>query len=77
VSGITYQLKAHQKPHVCKVSACNNVNNTNTIANLCIENVSAQSEMSVDTSQYKELSLPKFSGCSKPAAVHCIREGDE
>jgi hypothetical protein len=36
---------------VCNVSACNNVNNTNTIATSFIDNVSAQSETSVDTSQ--------------------------
>jgi hypothetical protein len=63
---------------VClNVSACNNVNHTNTIATSCIENVSAQSETSVDTSQFKELSLPKFSGSSKQVAVHFIRHLDE
>ena len=61
---------------VCNVSACNNVNNTNTNAISYIENVSAQPETSVDTSQY-ELSLPKFSDSSKQVAVHFIRESDE
>ena len=61
----------------CNVSACNNVNNTNTVVTLCIENVSAQSETSVDTSQYNELSLPKFSDSSKQVAVHFIKELDE
>ena len=58
---------------VCNISACNNVNNTNTIATSCIENVSAQSVTSVDTSQYKELSLPQFCDSSKQVAVHFIR----
>jgi hypothetical protein len=62
---------------VCNVSACNNVNNTNTIATSYIENVSAQTETSVDTSQYNELSLPKFSDSSKQVAVHFIRKSDE
>ena len=62
---------------VSNVSACNNVNNTNTIATSCIENVSAQSETSVDTSQHNELSLPKFSDSSKQVAVHCSRKLDE
>jgi hypothetical protein len=55
---------------VCNAYACNNVNHTNTIATSCIET-------SVDTSQYKELSLPKFSDSSKQVAVHFIRELDE
>jgi hypothetical protein len=62
---------------VCNLSACNNVNNTNTIAISHIENVSAQSETSVDTSQFNELSLPKFPDNSKQVAVHFIRESDE
>ena len=62
---------------VSNVNACNNVNNTNTIATSCIENVSAQFETSVDTNQYNELSLPKYSDISKQAAVHFIRELDE
>jgi hypothetical protein len=39
--------------------------------------VSAQSKTSVDTSQYKELSLSQFSDSSKQVAVHFIRELDE
>jgi hypothetical protein len=62
---------------VCNASACNNVNNTNTIVTSCNENVSAQSETFVNTSQYSELSLPKFSDSSKQVAVHFIRELDE
>jgi predicted RNA-binding protein with PUA-like domain len=58
-------------------SACNNVNNTNTIATSRIENVSVQSETSVDTSQYNELSLPTFSDSWKQVAVHFIGELDE
>jgi hypothetical protein len=55
---------------VCNVSACYSVNNTNTIATSCIENVSAQSETYVDTILYNKLSLPKFSDSSKQVAVH-------
>jgi len=62
---------------VCNVSACNNVNNINTIVASCIESVIAQSETSVDISQYNELSLPKFSDSSKQVAFHFIRELDE
>jgi hypothetical protein len=62
---------------VCNVSACNNANNTNTIATSCTENLSAQSETCVDTSQYNELSLPKFSDSSKQVAVHFIRKLDK
>jgi len=39
--------------------------------------VSAQSETSVDTSQYNKLSLPKFFDSSKQVTVHFIRELDE
>ena len=39
--------------------------------------MSAQSETSVDTSQYKELSLSQFSDSSKQVAVHFIRELDK
>jgi hypothetical protein len=49
----------------------------NTIATSCIENVSAKSETSVDTSRYKELSLSPFSDSSKQVAVHFIRQLDE
>jgi hypothetical protein len=62
---------------VCNVSACNNVNNTNTFATSCTENIIAQFETFVNTSKYSELSLPKFSGSSKQVAVHFIRELDE
>jgi hypothetical protein len=62
---------------VCNVSARNNINNTNTIVTSCTENVSAQSEMFVNTSQYSELSLPKFYDRSKQIPVHLIRELDE
>jgi hypothetical protein len=62
---------------VCNVSACSIVNNTNTIATSCTENVSAQSETFVNTSQYSELPLPTFSDSSKQVAVHFIRELDE
>jgi len=61
---------------VCKVLACNTVNNTNTIATSCTENVIAQSETSVDTSQYKQLSLPKISESLEQVAVYFIRELD-
>jgi hypothetical protein len=40
---------------VCNVSACNNVDNTNTIVSSCTENVNAQSETFVNTSQYSKL----------------------
>jgi hypothetical protein len=63
--------------NVSKAFTCNNVNNTNTIATSCIENGSAQFETSVDTSQYNELSLPKYSDSSKQVVVHFIRELDE
>jgi hypothetical protein len=62
---------------VCNVSACNNVNNTNTIATACTENVSVQSETFVNTSKYSKLSLHKFSDSSNQVAVHFIRELDE
>jgi len=62
---------------VCNVSACNNVNNTNTTATSCTENVSTQSETSVNTSQYNEIPLPKCSDSSKQVAVLFIRELDE
>ena len=39
--------------------------------------MSAQSETSVDTSHYNEISLPKFSDSLKQVAVHFIRELDE
>jgi hypothetical protein len=58
------------------MSACNNVNNTNTIASSCTENVSAQSETVVNTNQYSELSLVTFSDSSKQVAVRFIRELD-
>jgi hypothetical protein len=61
----------------CNVSACDNVNATNASAASCIQDVNAQSEKSVDTSQYNELSLPKFSDSSKQAVFHFIRELDE
>ena len=77
VSGITYQTQPQQIPHVCNLSECNNVNNTNTISTSCIENVSAQSETSLQTSQYKGLPFPKFSDSLKQVAVHFIRELDE
>jgi hypothetical protein len=35
---------------VCNISVCNNVNDTNTIATSCVENMSAQSETPIDTS---------------------------
>ena len=62
---------------VCNVSTCNIVNNTNTIATSCIDSVSAQSETSIDTSQYKEPPLPQFPDSLKQVAVHFIRELDE
>jgi hypothetical protein len=60
----------------CYVSACNNINNTNTVASSCTKNVSAQSETVVNTNQYSELSLVKFSDSSKQLAVRFIRELD-
>jgi hypothetical protein len=39
--------------------------------------VSAASEMLVNTSEYCQLSLPKFSDSLKHVAVHFIRELDE
>jgi len=53
----------------CNISACNSVNNTNTTTTSCTENVSAQSETSLNTSQYNEITLPKFSDISKQVAV--------
>jgi hypothetical protein len=53
------------------------VNATNASAASCIKDVNAQSEKSVDTSQYNELSLPKFSDSSKQVVFHFIRELDE
>ena len=38
--------------------------------------MSSQSETSVDTSQYKQLPLPKISVCLKQVAVYFIRELD-
>jgi hypothetical protein len=58
-------------------SACNNVNNTNTIATSGTENVSAHYATFVNTSQYSALSLSKFSDSSKLVPVHLIRELDE
>ena len=73
---------SHISPGVNGVSvynapACNSVKNTNTIATSCIQNVSAHSEMSADTSQYNELSLSKCSDISKQVAVPFVRELDE
>jgi hypothetical protein len=78
---VTKQIRESHFPWcewcVCKVPACNTVINTNTIATSCIENVSAQSEKCIDTSQYKELPLPKISESLKQVAVLFIRELDE
>jgi len=57
--------------------SCNNVRNSSTVAVSGIESVSAQCETYVDTSQYNELSLPRFTDISQLVAVHFIRELDE
>ena len=58
-------------------SRSNNARNSSTVAGSGVEIVSAQPETYVDTSQYNELSLPKFSDSSQQVAVHFIRELDE
>jgi len=58
-------------------SRCNNVRNSSIVAVSGVEIVSAQSETYVDTSQYNELSLPRFTGSSQQVAVYFIRELDE
>jgi hypothetical protein len=82
VSSAISESASHISPgvnsvNVCNVSACDSVNATAASAVSCIKDVSAQSEKSVDTSQYNELSLPKFSDSSKQVVVHFIRELDE
>ena len=54
----------------------NNVS-VNTVAVSGSEHVSAQSETYVETSQYKELTLPRFTDSSQQLAVHFLRELDE
>ena len=58
-------------------SRCNNVRYFITVHALGVESVSAQSESYVDTSQYNEISLPRFTDSSQQVAVHFIRELDE
>ena len=62
---------------VGNTSECNNVSNSCTVAVSGIESVSARSEMYVDTSQYNELFLRRFTDSSQQVAVHFIRELDE
>ena len=64
-------------------SRCNNVSDSNTsrcikggnssaVAISCIESVSAQSETYLDTSQYNQLSFPRFTDSSQQVAVYFL-----
>jgi len=57
-------------------SSCNNLRNSSTIPVSDVERVSAQFETYVDSSQYNELSFPRFTDSSQQVAVHFIRELD-
>ena len=59
------------------LSRCNNARNSSTVAVSGVEIVSAQSETYVDTSQYNELSLPRFTDSPQLVAMHFVRELDE
>jgi len=53
---------------------CNNLIISGTVAVSSVEIVSAQSETYVDTSQYNELSLPRFTDISQQVGMQFIRE---